>query len=109
MWRGAKGRVVGPEAIRAAMADSLAKIDLRWKPVVSRMSPRGPIAFTVGRWELRQKGAPAVMARGSYITVWRKTDAGWLVIFDTGRPEHVGTAAPAPETPTEAPTAAPGA
>jgi hypothetical protein len=79
------GRVVGKDAIRASIEKTLARGALRWQPVAS--GARGDLGFTLGTWTFTPPGAPAPVAHGSYVTIWRRTDAGWKVVFDTGRPD----------------------
>lgn len=79
-------RVEGTEAIRALIAPLLARGDLIWAPVWSRLSPDGRLAATVGRARIVENAA--VTWRGSYVTIWRPTAEGWKVVFDVGRSEN---------------------
>jgi hypothetical protein len=79
-------RVEGKAAVGAAIAPLLAKADLLWAPVWSRLSADGTLAATVGRARIVEKAA--VTWRGSYVTVWRRDPAGWRVIADVGRGEN---------------------
>jgi len=74
------------DAIRARMAPLLARADLLWEPVWSRLSPDGTLAATVGRARIVEKAA--VTWRGSYLTIWRNTADGWRVVLDVGRNEN---------------------
>ncbi len=79
LWR--KGGRIEGDAIRAALANTLAKGPLRWQPVAS--GARDNIGFTLGTYTF---GSPAI-ERGSYVTIWNKqSDGAWKVVFDTGRP-----------------------
>ncbi|HVF60595.1 MAG TPA: DUF4440 domain-containing protein [Thermoanaerobaculia bacterium] len=82
----------GHEAIRAEMEPLLGDpaTDLRWQPLVAEASAAGDLGYTIGAWdfiERREGAAPAVTARGRYLTVWRKQhDGSWRVVADIGNP-----------------------
>jgi len=80
------GMVVGRDAVRAAMAETLAAGTLTWEPRTSRVTADDRLGFTVGSFVFHDPQGAAV-ARGSYITLWqRQADGAWRVVFDTGRP-----------------------
>ena len=84
--------VVGKEAIRAFYAPAFANPDfqLRWQPVRAEMFPAGNMGYTSGRYELHSRNSQgkSVLARGSYVTVWRKQpDGKWKVVADGGSPD----------------------
>ncbi len=82
----------GREAIRGEMEPLLGDpaTDLRWRPLVAEASAAGDLGYTIGAWdfvERREGAAPAVAARGRYLTVWRQQpDGGWKVVADIGNP-----------------------
>jgi ketosteroid isomerase-like protein len=77
-------RIEGPDAIREAMADTLAKGKLAWTPIASRV--RNNVGFTVGK-ATYTAATPADSWKSTYVTIWRKQhDGAWKVLFDTGRP-----------------------
>lgn len=79
----------GHEAIRKAMEPVFSNPARRltWRPLQSHMVAPD-LGVTIGRWEsLRTEadGRQTVVARGSYVTVWRKQpDGQWKVAYDTG-------------------------
>lgn len=79
-------RVEGAAAIGALMGPLLARSELLWEPVWSRVSPDGRYAATVGR--ARTVEQARVTWRGSYLTVWRADAEGWKIILDVGRDEQ---------------------
>jgi ketosteroid isomerase-like protein len=85
-WGGAR-LVQGRAAIRADIAELLATSSLAWTPVASRLASTGDLGFTVGTFAVITR--KAVVARGSYITVWKKQpDGSWKVLSDAGRPAN---------------------
>lgn len=80
MWR--DGRSEGADAIRAAMAKTLADPArrLQWKPTASGFFPARDQGFTAGEWTLAN-------ARGAYVTIWRaQPDGSFKVLFDATEP-----------------------
>jgi ketosteroid isomerase-like protein len=74
---------VGPDAIRAAMADFLGEVKIAWKPVAS--ARRGDLGFTLGEATFTHAKASRTW-KGTYVTLWhRQPDGSWKVRFDTGR------------------------
>jgi ketosteroid isomerase-like protein len=48
------------------------------------MSAAGDLGFSSGPWQLQPRDPAARAAEGRYVTVWRRTPAGWRVLFDGG-------------------------
>ncbi len=85
----ADGTIVrGHAAIRAAMAPVLAKLAITWRPAVVEVAPSGDMGFTSGPYEVTATppaGAPSVVARGTYLTVWKRgPDGTWKALADIG-------------------------
>lgn len=87
------GEIVGHADIRAAMEPLLsdATVRLRWSPSRAVASEAGDLGYTVGPYEVvRLEAAPGedpVLARGLYLTVWRRqADGSWKVVADIGNP-----------------------
>ncbi|MCB9565317.1 MAG: nuclear transport factor 2 family protein [Kofleriaceae bacterium] len=87
MWTGADA-AQGADAIRAAITPVLVDATLRWEPKVGRLSADGQLGATAGTWVSASREAPDQQITGTYITVWRKLDGAWKVIFDVGRPDR---------------------
>jgi len=80
LWR--DKRVEGEDALREAVAHTLAQGTLTWEPSASGM--RGDWGFTVGHYQLVPAGATAQAAIGTYCTIWKHDAGGWKVAFDLG-------------------------
>ncbi len=84
--------LVGLEQIRAGMAKSFNSpgFQLTWKPAKAEFVGKGPVGYTVGRYESKStdaNGKPQV-SHGSYLTTWHKQpDGTWKVISDIGSPD----------------------
>ena len=77
------GRIVGADAIGAAMKPLLSEGKLAWAPIASHRE--GPIGFTVGK-ATYTAAKPEDSWRSTYVTIWKvQPDGGWKVAFDTGR------------------------
>jgi hypothetical protein len=59
---------------------------LLWKPAYAEMAASGDFGFTTGPYDFRAAKSPdsAVLSRGAFATVWRKTSAGWKFVIDLG-------------------------
>lgn len=57
---------------------------LDWLPDRAQISAGGDLGFASGPWHLAPQEADGRHVEGRYITVWRKTAAGWRVAFDGG-------------------------
>lgn len=82
------GVVQGRTAIRAAdaglFADPAARLE--WEPAHAAVFDDGALGITRGDWRFRAGGAE--LARGAYLTVWRRSaDGTWEIALDTGAPE----------------------
>jgi ketosteroid isomerase-like protein len=80
---------VGHGAIRAAMTGFFSDptLKLRWIPDTAFASADGTLGYTVGSWRrLRlESGQETVLARGRYLTTWRRqADGAWKVEADIG-------------------------
>jgi ketosteroid isomerase-like protein len=84
----AKGAIVhGANALRAHFERSgFPPPGLRWSPLESGVAASGDLGWTVGRWEIAERGAPErERAAGRYLTVWKKQEDGsWKVAADCG-------------------------
>lgn len=58
---------------------------LAWYPAFARAAKSGDLGFTTGPYEAADS-AGAVQGYGQYVTVWRKTPAGWRFVIDVGSP-----------------------
>jgi ketosteroid isomerase-like protein len=81
--------VVGQAAIRDHMRGLLTDSTraLRWAPDLAEVSRDGSLGYTWGRWTMLHRGAGTgeELARGRYLTVWRKqTDGSWKAEADVG-------------------------
>lgn len=59
---------------------------LEWAPAYARIARGGDLGFTTGPWRYSpsRTNPAAVAATGQYLTVWRRTEAGWRVALDGG-------------------------
>ena len=77
----------GPAAIREAMGGLGKTLKLTWAPVFARVSDDGTLGYTIGNYTAE---TPRGVVQGKYLTVWRKTPAGWRVVADIGNPGETG-------------------
>ena len=97
------GRLLtGPDAIRRAMVDDLAKDakerpDLvpTWQTTSVEISQAGDLAYETGTWEDTWGGGKN-RERGYYLTVWQKVGRDWKVVRDVGAPERKAAEAAKP-------------
>ena len=86
------GMVKGLERIRALDAPYVqdpATI-LNWEPLEAHVYSDGNTGVTIGKYSVvsRKAGdAGKELARGRYVTTWRRDNRKWLVIMDTGYPD----------------------
>lgn len=82
----AKGQMTaGKEAIRKQMTPVFADVRLLWRPVHADVSAGGDLGFTYGLYEVKPKDKDETVARGAYLTVWRRApDGSWKVLADMG-------------------------
>ncbi len=60
---------------------------LSWRPDFADVAASGDLGYTVGYWEKpgKDKEGRPVVARGKYLTVWRRqADGKWKVVADVG-------------------------
>lgn len=58
---------------------------LEWAPAYARIARSGDLGFTTGPWRYRSSRTNlTINATGQYVTVWRRTTAGWKVAADAG-------------------------
>lgn len=83
--------VRGLEAIRKADAPLWddPTLTLRWAPDVGGWLEPGFTGYTRGRYTLDRANdsGESTIGTGTYLTLWRKTPAGWRVTFDMGIPD----------------------
>ncbi len=88
---------VGKAAVRDLMAPRLADTTrlLSWRPTSAEVSASGDLGYTIGRWELGPRAGGEPLARGSYVTIWRKqADGSWRVVLDVGNNDPPPSPAP---------------
>jgi ketosteroid isomerase-like protein len=67
---------------------------LAWEPEFAEAASSGELGYTTGPWTWRKSAADSVSARGHYLSVWRRDDAGtWRLLVDIG---HSHAAVPMP-------------
>jgi ketosteroid isomerase-like protein len=80
--------IEGIEAIKERLSKSPDdNFTLTWKPSSAEVSKSGDLGYTYGIYEFKttnQNSIPLI-AKGTYITVWKKqADGTWKVVLDTG-------------------------
>jgi ketosteroid isomerase-like protein len=80
--------VEGIETIKELLSKSSDdNFTLTWKPTFAEISKSGDLGYTYGIYEFKttnQNSIPLI-AKGTYITVWKKqVDGTWKVVLDTG-------------------------
>lgn len=84
-------RIEGRDKLREALGETLAPgTQLEWEPATSVLCKAGDLGFTAGPWRFFVEGAEGKkeVARGLYVTVWRKDASGaWRILYDVGDPE----------------------
>jgi ketosteroid isomerase-like protein len=73
---------------RNQVAELLQKNDdsgfqLTWEPLFASVARSGDLGYTYGTFELMVKATGEVQ-RGTYVSIWKKTDQGWRFVLDTG-------------------------
>ena len=79
--------VTGRDAIRGQFADFPADRTLSWKPFKADIAKSGDLGYTLGNYELRQRGAGGEpnIRYGKYCSVWKKqSDGSWKWVVDIG-------------------------
>ena len=58
---------------------------LSWRPQLAGVSLEGDIGYTTGPWEYRNGPARPVIARGQFVSVWKKDASDtWRLVVDFG-------------------------
>ena len=57
---------------------------LDWSPDRAQISADGDLGFASGPWILEPRDPEGARVEGRYVTVWKKSAAGWHVWFDGG-------------------------
>lgn len=75
----------GKAAIAASDGPSFApgSPELRWDPTAAGLFADGVTGYTTGRYEV-VTAAGEVVARGAYVSLWRREHGEWRVFLDTG-------------------------
>lgn len=84
--------VKGYDAIRAFDLPNISDttVTLNWEPTDAYVFDGGTVGSTTGRyWAVSRKTESLgnELARGRYVTMWRRENNRWLVIMDTGYPD----------------------
>ena len=84
--------VKGYDAVRAFDLPNISDttVTLNWEPTDAYVFNGGIVGSTTGRyWAVSRKteSLGKELARGRYVTVWRRDEGRWLVIMDTGYPD----------------------
>lgn len=75
----------GGEAIYRLMGgDAPPKVRMEWTPKSAWGAASGDFAVTVGDWTRTWLDGSRGPLTGNYVTVWRKTQAGWKGLIDIG-------------------------
>jgi ketosteroid isomerase-like protein len=79
----------GKDAVRTVFMQLPPSARVSWEPSYVDVADSGDLAYTWGRytWTIPNvtPGKPPVMHRGTYVTIWRKTNYGvWKVVLDGG-------------------------
>lgn len=84
----ADGMLFRPQPVRAADYFASAPPEeglLEWAPAYVRLARSGDLGFTTGPWAHRAARTNlSPQAHGQYLTVWRRTPAGWKAALDAG-------------------------
>ena len=93
--------VVGKDAVILSRAADEpppeAKAQLTWEPMSATVSALRDLGFTYGVYTFRFNGKDGTPreSRGTYATIWRRSDGGaWQVVLDTGTEGLAPPAAP---------------
>jgi ketosteroid isomerase-like protein len=57
---------------------------LDWLPDRAQVAADGELGFSTGPWSFTPNDPKRGASEGRYVTVWRRTDNGWRVLFDGG-------------------------
>jgi len=70
------------------------EFSLSWTPTHAEAAQDGTLGYTYGNYEARNG---ANISHGMYLTIWRKDNAKWKVVMDTGSQARQPQTAPAEE------------
>ena len=75
----------GKEALTKAIASDFAQGNTTWHPNKVGVARSGELGYTSGTTELTFKdpSGKTVTSKGHYLTVWKKVDGSWKVLFDS--------------------------
>jgi uncharacterized protein (TIGR02246 family) len=74
-----RGHAAIAEAMAAVFGDR--SLRLSWEPVYAEVSRGDDLAFTYGDWRLMKEDEDRLLARGKFMTVWRRGRSGeWEVV-----------------------------
>ena len=75
----------GKEALSKAIASDFAQGNTTWHPNKVGVARSGELGYTSGTTELTFKdpSGKTVTSKGHYLTVWKKVDGSWKVLFDS--------------------------
>ena len=77
----------GYDNIAESMAElfKLDNLEFKWKPIYAFLSDDGSLGVTIGLYKRKFiKDGEEISVRGKYMSVWRKVEGQWRVIFDMG-------------------------
>jgi ketosteroid isomerase-like protein len=57
---------------------------LEWAPAWADISADGSLGYTTGPWRAGRRGSGTYPDHGDYMTLWRKTPAGFIAVLDKG-------------------------
>ncbi len=77
----------GADAIFKAHGGGQPSGTLTWVPVEVFAAAGGDMGATWGHFSFTPPGAGAKAVTGKYVTVWRKSGAGWKGVLDSGNPD----------------------
>jgi hypothetical protein len=85
----------GSAAIYALLGgDAKPRVKVEWAPKQAWGAAPGDMAVTVGDWKRTWLDGSRTLT-GNYVTVWKKTPAGWRGIIDIGEADEAPAAKPA--------------
>jgi ketosteroid isomerase-like protein len=75
----------GKEALAKAIASDFAQGNTTWHPNKVGVARSGELGYTSGTTDLTFKdpSGKTVTSKGNYLTVWKKADGSWKVLFDS--------------------------
>jgi ketosteroid isomerase-like protein len=77
----------GAKAIYAANGGDKPGGTLSWVPTEVFASAGGDMGATWGHFRFQPPGSHGPVVTGKYVTVWRKSAAGWKGVIDIGTPD----------------------